>query len=289
MKALVLGAGGMAGHMIALRLMEKGHDVTGLARRELSFCRCITKDVRDTAELEHILKAGTYDAVINGVGVLQAGTENAPYNGIWVNSCLPHFLARATRSLNTKVVHLSTDCVFSGHDGGNYTERDFCSADDYYGRSKTLGELKDDKNLTLRTSIIGPDINEKGTGLLNWFMAQNGEIKGFSKAIWTGVTTLALADAIDAAMEQNITGLYHLVNGQSINKYDLLILFNKLRKKPLAILPNEDYVIDKSLVNTRRDFRFELKSYDGMIDDMAHWDLGHRQLYPHYKEAHNGF
>ena len=288
MRALVLGAGGMAGHMIALRLMEKGHDITGLARRELSFCRCITSDVADTAKLTQILQAGAYDAVINGVGVLQAGVKNDPDRGIWANACLPHFLAKVTAPLNTRVVHLSTDCVFSGHDGGKYTERDFRSSNDDYGRSKALGELNDDKNLTLRTSIIGPDINEKGTGLFNWFMAQNGEIKGYSKAIWTGVTTVEMADAIHAAMEQNITGLLHLVNGRNINKYDLLMLMNKLRKKPVTILPFGDYVIDKSLVNTREDFRFQFKSYEEMIHDMGNWILHHRQLYPHYKEAHNG-
>lgn len=289
MRVLVLGAGGMAGHMITLRLMEKGHNVTGFARRKLSFCDCITGDVKDTKELGDMLQTGAYDTVINAVGILQAGMENDPANGIWTNACLPHLLAKATDGLSTRIIHLSTDCVFSGHDRGKYTERDFCSADDGYGRSKTLGELNDNKNLTFRTSIIGPDINPKGTGLFNWFMAQNGEIKGYSKAIWTGVTTLALADAIDAAMKQNLTGLYHLVNGLNINKYDLLMLFHTLRKVPISILPCEDYVIDKSLVNTRGDFRFALKTYEAMIDDMGDWILAHRQLYPHYKEAHNGF
>lgn len=282
MKALVLGAGGMAGHVIAISLKEKGHSVTGLARRGLPFCDTIVADAANIGELKNTLHNGKFDAVINAIGILPKAICENPYNGIWLNSCLPHLLAGLTKGLNTRIVHLSTDCVFSGHDGGNYGETGFRSADDYYGRSKALGELNDSKNLTLRMSIVGPDINQNGVGLFNWFMRQSGEVSGYRRAIWTGVTTIALADAIDAALEQGITGVYHLVNNDKINKYELLKLFNGLRMKPVLIKPDDGYVADKSLVNTREDFRFTVRPYDEMVEAMGKWIAEHKALYPHY-------
>jgi len=282
MKALVLGAGGMAGHVIAIRLKEKGHAVTGLARRELSFCNTVAADITNIAEIKNILDSGGFDAVINAIGILPKAINENPYNGIWINSCLPHLLAEITKDSKTTIIHLSTDCVFSGHDGGKYDEADFCSADDYYGRSKALGELNDRKNLTFRMSIIGPELNENGTGLFNWFMKQTGEVHGYTRAIWTGVTTITLADAIDAALEKGLTGLFHLVNNTVVSKYELLELFNQLRFEPNFIRPDDSYLTDKSLVNTRSDFRFMIPSYDEMIRDMGKWIVTHKALYPHY-------
>ena len=126
---------------------------------------------------------------------------------------------------------------------------------DFYDRSKALGELENDKDLTLRNSIIGPDINPDGIGLFNWFMKQDGQINGFNKAIWTGVTTLTLAKAMEQAVTENLTGLYNLVNNQTINKYSLIKLFNKhLRNNRLEIRPTEFITLDKSLINNRTDF-----------------------------------
>ena len=282
MRFLVLGAGGMAGHMIALRLAEKGHNIVGLARRRLTFCDTIVHDIADTEFLQAEIVAGGYDAVVNAVGILPNAIVADLAKSIWINAYFPHWLARATAGLPTKVIHLSTDCVFSGHESGGYAEGSFRSADDAYGRSKALGELNDEKNLTFRTSIIGPDINESGVGLFHWFMGQSAAVTGYSRAIWTGVTTLVLADAIEAAAKQNLSGLYHLVNGQTIAKDKLLRLFNAARREPISIAQSDTYVSDKSLINTRSDFDFAVPPYDEMVKDLIGWISAHHELYPHY-------
>jgi len=283
MKTLVLGAGGMAGHVIAISLQEKGYSVTGLARRELPFCDTVVADATNIGEIKNILDSGSFDAVINAIRILPKATHENPYNGIWINSCLPHLLAGLTKDSGTRIIHLSTDCVFSGRDGGSYDEGSFCSADNYYGRSKALGELNDRKNLTFRMSVIGPDINEKGIGLFNWFMKQTEKVRGYRQAIWSGVTTIVLADAIDAVLKQGLTGIYHLVNNASISKYELLALFNNLRNAPVFITPDDSYLMDKSMINKRTDFCFPVRAYDEMIHDMGKWIQAHGALYPHYE------
>ncbi len=282
MKILVLGAGGMAGHMIAMRLQEKGHEVICCAKRKLSFCKTIEMDVTNTQKLEVELLSGGYDLVVNAVGVLQAGISHNLVNGIWINSFFPHWLAMILKDIPTILIHLSTDCVFSGLGNGGYTETSVQSANDYYGRSKALGEIVDSKNLTIRTSIIGPDINTNGTGLFHWFMMQTDEILGYRGVIWTGVTTLVLADAIETAALQKLTGLYHLVNNKTIDKCELLELFNKLRKESVTIIPSDEYLSNKSLIRTRTDFAFVVQDYDEMIMDLKKWIISYYVIYPHY-------
>lgn len=281
MKVLVLGAGGMAGHVITLRLQELGYNVTGLARRELSFCENVVCDVTNKEKLEVIIKQGNFDVIVNAIGLFTR-SDNRVAEAVYLNSFLPHYLVDVTKETNTKILTISTDCIFDGKDNGNYEENSLPTALDYYGRTKHLGELNDDKNLTFRTSIIGPDVNESGVGLFNWFMKQNNPINGFTKAIWTGVTTITLANAIDAAIKQNLVGLYHLVNNEKINKYDLLQLLNKLRVNQVQINKASDFVVDKSLLNTRTDFDFEVPSYENMILDINTWISNYEEYYGVY-------
>lgn len=281
MKYLVLGAGGMAGHLIAQYLLEQGQAVEGVARRKLSFCTTHILDVTNFKALEALINSGDYDVVINCVGLLNMAAENEPDSAILINAYLPHFLARVTRNCKTRIFHMSTDCVFSGKTG-NYTERDFTDGETYYARSKALGELNDQKNLTFRNSIIGPDLNENGIGLFNWFMKQSGAISGYEKSLWTGVTTLTLAKAMYAASQSNLTGLYNLVNNRVINKYQLLSLFNDATMKKLTITPVPGIDHDKSLVCTRTDFDFVIPSYEEQVYEIVQWIKEHKALYPHY-------
>jgi len=282
MNFLVLGAGGMAGHIVALYLLEKGHAVTAFAKRSLPFCKTIIGNALNKEDITKAVLCDDFDAVVNCIGVLNSNVDSNLADGIYLNSVLPHQLAALTAERRTKTIHLSTDCVFAGHGGGNYSENSFRDADTFYGRSKALGEINDNKNLTIRTSIIGPDINQNGLGLFNWFMKQNGSANGFVCAIWTGVTTLALAKAIEQAAYQNITGIYHLVNNQSISKFNLLCMFNQIRKEPVAIIPTQNAPVNKSLVNNRTDFNFIVPEYQEMINDMWAWIKNHNELYPHY-------
>jgi dTDP-4-dehydrorhamnose reductase len=281
MKILVLGVGGMAGHVIAMYMSESGHDVTGLARKKHSFCTTIVTDAMDTQAVKNAL-IGDYDAVINCIGILNKAVNMNPFKGIYLNGCLPHLLAMFTKGTRTKIVQLSTDCVFSGHDNGGYIENSFRSSDTLYGRSKALGEIDDDKNLTFRMSIVGPDCNKDGVGLFNWFMRQETSVTGYTNVVWTGVSTIVLARALESALAQGLTGVYHLVNGEAISKYNLLRLFNCLREKPVEIHPSSIPKEDKSLTNTRTDFDFYIPPYEDMLREIGTWVNRRRTLYPHY-------
>ncbi len=282
MKILVLGGAGMAGHTISLYFKEASHDVTAFSRSKVNYCNNINGDVTSFENLKKIIIESQYDAVINAIGVLNQDAEDNKSNAVLLNSYLPHFLSDTTKNMGTRIIHLSTDCVFSGKAGG-YSERSFRDGETFYDRSKALGEIENSKDLTFRSSIVGPDTKEKGIGLFNWFMKQEGTINGFTKAIWTGVTTLTLAKAMEQALKENLTGLYNLVNNQTITKYDLLKLFNKYMKDDkIEILPSDKVLLDKSLVNNRSDFSFEVPSYEAMIIEMSEWIYDHKELYPHY-------
>lgn len=282
MKILVLGSSGMAGHTISLYFKEKGHDVHAFSRSSFPFCFWIKGDAFDIQGLKQIVLNGNYDAVINCIGILNNFAESSPEKAIYINSYLPHQIVAWLSNTSTKFIQMSTDCVFSGN-SGPYFEDSFPDGKSYYDRTKALGEVVNNKDLTFRNSIIGPDINENGIGLFHWFMKQKAPIKGFSKAIWTGVTTLTLAKAMERALEVNLTGLYNLVNNESINKYELLQLFNKyFRKNSIEISKYEEFVLDKTLINKRKDFDFIVPSYEQMIIEMKEWIDNHRDIYPMY-------
>jgi len=285
-KVLVLGAGGMAGHILALKLREQAarFQVTEVAHRDNVLHPGILCDVTDQEALKNILAEQKPDIIVNCVGVLNQAAEDRPDRAILINCYLPHFLAQFTRDSAARVIHISTDCVFSGSKGG-YMEGDLKDGKGFYAQTKALGEIINDKDLTLRTSIIGPELNTNGIGLFNWFAKQEGAIKGYTQAWWTGVTTIELANAIIRSMELGLTGLYHLVNGEKISKFALLELFLSTfsKSKITAITPYENYQVDKSLVNTRVDHRLEVPAYDRMVKEMKRWIDAHSDLYPQYQ------
>lgn len=143
--------------------------------------------------------------------------------------------------------------------------------------------MEDDKNLTLRQSIVGPDIKAAGIGLLNWFMQQKGSVTGFTGAIWTGQTTLQLAKTMEAAMKERAHGLYNTVPDTWISKCDLLKLFNKyMRNNEIEVVPVDKMAADKSLKRTRWEFDYKVPDYEQMVSELAEWMRDHRELYPHY-------
>ena len=282
MKVLILGGTGMAGHTISVYFKEAGHDVTSFSRSKVDYCKNVNGDITDFKNLKMIINEGQYDAIINAIGVLNQDAEDNKSNAVLLNSYLPHFLSDTTKEMKTRVIHMSTDCVFSGKAGG-YSETSFRDGETFYDRSKALGELENNKDLTFRNSIIGPDMSERGIGLFNWFMKQESQINGFTKAIWTGVTTLTLAKAMEQALKENLIGLYNLVNNETISKYELLKLFNKYMKgEQIEILPSDKLSLNKSLINNRTDFSFKVPSYEAMVAEMKEWIENHKDLYPHY-------
>lgn len=282
-RILILGSIGMAGHIITLFFKEKGKDVTAYSMTPFPYCDNIIGNAFETEKFKSMLLNGQYDVIINCIGILNQTAEDNHSEALYLNSYLPHLIADTIKDKTTKLMHMSTDCVFAGNTGPYY-EKSLRDGATFYDRSKALGEVEDNKNLTFRNSIIGPDMNENGIGLFNWFMKQKGTIKGFTGALWTGVTTLTLAKAMEKAIEENLCGLYNLVNNESISKYDLLVLFNKyFRNNSLTILKNDDLKLDKSLRNTRNDFSFVVPSYDQMVLEMKEWVDYHPNLYPHYQ------
>lgn len=282
MKFLVLGCNGMAGHTISLYMKEQGHEVVGFDRSKPMYVNGVSGDARDVDFMRKLITDGKFDTVINCIGILNQFAEENKALASFLNSYFPHFLADVTSNTDTQVIHMSTDCVFSGK-RGEYTESDFRDGETFYDRSKALGELEDNKNITLRNSIVGPDINPNGIGLLNWFMKQNGEINGYTKAMWTGQTTLQLAKTMEVAAKERASGLYNTVPDHSISKYDLLRLFNHyLRNDSIKINPIEGVNADKSLKRTRFDFSYLIPDYEVMVKELAEWVKKHKSMYPHY-------
>lgn len=283
-KVLVIGCKGMAGHVIKTYLESlNNYQVNGIARNVNSNENLFNLDVSDTNKLEQILKESSFDIVINCIGLLNKTAEDNPELAVWFNSYFPHLLSNFGNKYGFKLIHISTDCVFSGKEGG-YKEDSFKNGNGFYAQSKALGEVINNKDLTFRTSIIGPELKHDGIGLFHWFMNQENEISGFSKAYWTGVTTLELAKGINHSIQEDLKGLYHFVNENKISKYDLINIFNQnFRDNKIKITADSTYKIDKSLISTRNDFKYNVSSYTDMIFKMKQWMLTYNENYKHYK------
>lgn len=282
MKILVLGAGGMAGHVIATYLRERGHDVDTLSSGNGLDEKTVLMDVTNADQFKRYLNDNLYDVVVNCIGILVKQSDERKDLSTFLNSYLPHMLEQYYTDAKVKVIHLSTDCVFSGKNAPYYEDSKY-DGESFYDRSKALGEIKNTKDLTFRMSIVGPEINRNGVGLFHWFMKQRGEINGYSNVMWTGVTTIELARAIDAAISQDLSGLYHLVPSNNISKYNLLQLFKRaFDKNDINIIKSYSDSIDKSLINTRKDFEFSVSNYETMVIEMKEWINKHKNLYPHY-------
>jgi dTDP-4-dehydrorhamnose reductase len=280
---LVFGTSGMAGSTIATYLIERGHYVIGFSRNRSLGIRTIEGDVTNKELVKKTVVDGSYDVIINCIGILNQFAEQNHESAVYLNSYFPHLLVSLTKNIKTKVILMSTDCVFSGKTGG-YTENDFPDGETFYDRTKALGEVNDGKNLTLRSSIVGPDLKEEGIGLLNWFMKQEGTIKGYTNALWTGVTTLELAKIMEQAALSSATGLINMVYQKPISKFKLLLLLNKhLRESKLIVEPFDSFISDKSLVRTNFNFNYNVPDYETMIIEMAVWLKSHKAKYPHYK------
>ncbi len=281
-KVVVLGSQGMAGHIMA-EVLDKTdeYEVFGVARQSGNYVDQVL-DVTDAKALESYLEKVRPDYVINCVGALVSQSQDDVPSTILLNSYLPNFLSQLGNKFNYKLIHISTDCVFSGKDG-QYTEKSYRDGDDNYARTKALGEVVNDKDLTIRTSIIGPELKTNGTGLLDWFFKQNGTINGYTQAYWSGVTTLELAKATVEFLKQGTTGLYQLCAKEKISKFDLLKRFAKVWDKEIEVTPFDNYKVDKSLVCTRSDFSYPTPEFEKMLIETKQWMNKHPEFYSHYR------
>ncbi|EFG1229161.1 SDR family oxidoreductase [Escherichia albertii] len=280
MKILVIGATGMLGGSLLRYFADKTeHDVYGTVRDSNAESRLVSKananiicgiDVHNVNKIRSIIEEVRPDYVINCVGVVKQLKESKyPIHSITINSLLPHRLAEICSHNNSKLIHFSTDCVFSGN-RGNYSVNDVPDAFDLYGRSKLLGEVSYAPHLTLRTSIIG---HEQGSqhSLIDWFLNQSGEVKGFTKAVFSGVPTVYMAELLNNYVFTNpdITGLYQ-VSVEPIDKYSLLSLVKDIYGKDIDINADDSLVIDRSLNSTEFKIRTGMNnpSWKDLIEKM---------------------
>ena len=223
MKVLVLGSNGMLGHIVHEYLSLKGYDVMGIARTPVDGLNIRVLDIlKEWDKFVRFVRKDKPDVIINCIGILVRESEVDLFTAIGINAMLPHSLSMLCNIIGTKLIHISTDCVFDGNHGP-YTEGSVKTEVNNYGRTKSLGELVNDKDLTIRTSIIGPELKH-GTGLFVWYRSQKGTINGYAEVMWNGVTTLECAKQIVKILEQvpNMNGIYHLTTTEPISKANLL-------------------------------------------------------------------
>jgi len=258
MRILVLGATGMLGSAVLKVLFDDSRfDVWGSARDSSKLPllpaniteKVVTGvNVLDSDNLTSIFRKVKPDAVINCIGLIkQVSDADNPLVALPINSLLPHRLADLCELSQSRLIHISTDCVFSGKKG-RYREDDPSDAEDLYGKSKHIGEVTERKNtITLRTSIIGHELQSQ-YALLEWFLAQERFVYGYSKAIFSGVPTNELARIITEYVlpRQDLNGLYH-VSADPISKFDLLNIIARQYKKEIKIIEDSKVVVDRSL------------------------------------------
>jgi len=262
MKILVLGVTGMLGNTVYRWLSrDERYDAWGTARSSVANTGLSSKevgkiilgtDVLDADGLVDALNEVKPDAVINCIGLIkQQKNASSPLVALPINAMLPHRLSALCDLHGARLVHISTDCVFSGKKG-LYEESDLSDAMDLYGKSKYMGELHQEPHaITLRTSIIGHELNSN-LSLVDWFLSKEGSVKGFSKAVFSGLPTVELARVIGDYVLPNkkLSGLYH-VSSDPVDKLCLLNIISDVYQKNITIVPDESLVIDRSLNSDR--------------------------------------
>lgn len=284
-KILILGAGGMLGSTLFRLLPNFGHEVYGTLRQSKlsqyinsSFSKpenlIFNIDVLNSDQLSLAISQVNPDIIINCIGIIkQLDIANDPLYVIPINSLLPHRLSELAERFKARLIHISTDCVFDGKTG-NYSELDKPNADDLYGKSKELGEVKDKQHvLTLRTSLIGHELHSNHS-LVDWFLSQTEQVHGYQKAIFSGLTTIEIANVINNNIipKTNFYGLYQLAVNP-ISKNDLLILIKEIYGKDTKIVPTDSFKMDRSLnaEKFQRDFGYKPPEWRQLILEMKEY------------------
>lgn len=258
MKILILGASGMLGNVLFNNLSKiQNFKIYGSIRNDKSvsfFPKNLRQnlinniDAINFEELHDFIIDLSPELIINCVGMIKQKSKNYDLKQMYlINSKLPLYLGKLCKKISVKLIHISTDCVFSG-DIGNYNERSQTDAIDEYGKSKLAGEISNNQNvITLRTSIVGHELIGDYS-LIDWFLKQENEIEGYTKAIFSGLTTIELCNIINNYILKlpSLTGLYH-VGGFPIDKFSLLSIVSKIYNKNINILPSDKVKINRSL------------------------------------------
>ena len=275
MKILVIGCNSVLGQVVSLYCIQQGHRVNGLDNKHLydfGFHNFYQFEIvkEEFMSIFAVASAGRYDAIINCAALLIKDSESNPELARIVNSDFPHFLERMFKDSKTIIVHRSTDCIFSGKKG-NYTLNDEPDGHSVYAKTKACGELNNPKDITIRTSLIGPDRNIAAPDLFGWFNNLRGVVRGFANSIWTGITTIEYAKEALYLIEKKAHGVFQCVPDKSISKYELLLLFEKFFPKNRTIIKIDNERNDKSLKQEIGNYGLYVPSYEEQIKEMKDW------------------
>ena len=280
MKLLILGCNGMVGHVVAQFMRENGHEAIGYDEQASDLLDTMCGSIYSTDRISDCIGMVSPDAIINCTAIVNEYAEKDKAAAAFVNAYIPHYLEEFTKGTETVVVHRSTDCVFSG-ERGRYTILDVPDGQSFYARTKAVGEIVNEKDITIRTSLIGPEREASGEGLFSWYMRQTGEVNGFANSIWTGLTTIEFAREIEKLLRLRAHGLFQMVPSHAISKYKLLTLFETYFPNERRLRKLENRMNDKSLVQELRGYDVHIPDYEAMIAEMAKWIKKRNNIYPY--------
>ena len=267
----IYGSSSMAGHILRDYFSAKDNYSVD--------CKEVSEIFDENYDIRKELQSSDSDYIINCIRCLVDESESNPLKAIMYNSYLPRLIEKKYQKTKTQIIQLSTDCVFSGLNG-DYDESIKPDGSTYYARTKILGEIINNKDITIRTSYIGPTINHDEE-LFDWFLMQVGQIKGYTNAFWTGITTLELAKGIEQLIELKFTGLYHMVPNKKISKYQLLLLIKDIWEKNDIIIKKDNLlIIDRSLKDCRK--MIKIKNYEDMFFELLKYMKEKKNLYSKY-------
>ncbi len=288
-KILVVGAHGMAGHVVYNYLSSLNkYAMYSFCHKDKLNKDSVIVDAYDKNAFSNALLEIEPDIIVNCVGLLIKACQDSTEKAIYVNAYFPHLIEKiiSEHLEKSKLIHISTDCVFSGKKGF-YLDSDVKDSLDVYGMTKNLGEVVNNRDLTIRTSIIGPELKDNGQGLFHWLFSNKSkkEVNGYKKSYWGGVTTYELAKFIEFSIDSNLSGLFQLSNNKKISKFELLKLLVSEFSLPININPVDGIDVDKSIImSDLNDTKYLVPSYSEMICELHKFMQENLSLYKNYLE-----
>lgn len=280
-KVLILGSTGLIGHQIYTFLKKKNkYQLFNVSKSKLN-SDTILLDATNYLKLEKEIINIKPEFIINCIGILIEKSEKFPDIATKLNSNLPKQLEATSKKLKFKIIHMSTDCVFSGNKG-NYNEYDIPDGETDYAKSKIKGEIDSKVHLTIRTSVIGPEL-KKGSELFDWFMRAKDKVNGYTGSIWSGVTTLELSKMVFYCIENNINGIYNFTSSVPTTKYELLLTIKDVFNKDIIVKKTVGVETNKVLIDNRKLINFNVPNYSTMIKDLYHEMKNNLGIFPQYR------
>lgn len=280
MRVLVIGSGGMLGHMLVYYLAEHKYEVSDISRTRKCHDTTVIMDVL-SREFDEFISTHEYDAIINCAALLHESCLADKEQAVMINSWFPHHLQRI-KGDKTYLIQISSGGVYKG-DNAPYNENSVHDTITFYGKSKSIGEIEGDNCFTIRSDVVGPDMSGKAKGIFNWIMTAKGEVEGYSHMSINGVTSLEYARFLESALNNRITGIYNLHSDGSISKADFLKMVIDIFGLEGVSVKNVIYPIqNNSLSSIRMEIPYIRKTYAEQLVELKDWIDDHKMLYSHY-------